>query len=208
MDRHREVMVSRGLIQVHTGLGILLGAGHISSATHEQILALVNTEESSSPHSRPGQRTLISGQSNGVEEGIGSSLRLGDKPPRGPAGSISSNSPRYGNGSRWPDVSNAAASQQSSQLETRRTNIQCPWWSTQGYKCREHEKGLCAWVHEDIPDGIKDPLICSFWADGHRCNKSDDKCRFAHYWAQHRQIAPQPNAKYKKPKRDTTREPW
>lgn len=66
MDRQKENMVLKGMSNVHSvsvnsrarqrtpslisaqGLGILLGVGHISSSTHEQILALLSDDEKES----------------------------------------------------------------------------------------------------------------------------------------------------------------
>ncbi|KAM0817263.1 putative C3H1-type domain-containing protein [Seiridium cardinale] len=225
MDRQREALITRGLTQLHTGLGILLGAGRISSATHERILALVNTDDDSAI-SNAGKETPVSLVSNGLEQSVGyvrnfhqnrsatktdeSNLALTDRMPRGPNKSISSISPRFTNDSEWRGSPSTTLAVRDSQPEARRSNVVCPWFLTAGYKCREQEKGMCAWVHEDIPDGVKDPLICSFWADGERCTKTKEECRFAHYWAAHREIAPQPNSKFKKPKRDVISRttPW
>lgn len=67
----------------------------------------------------------------------------------------------------WNSASNAVAI--SNEQLTNEVKTICPWWSTPGYQCREHEKGKCSWAHEETPNGLKDPLICSFWADGSRC---------------------------------------
>lgn len=85
----------------------------------------------------------------------------------------------------WPNPGDGTAQPHGDTWpDSRRSSIVCPWFLTPGYRCREQEKGQCAWAHEDVPDGIKDPLICSFWAED-RCVKSDDQCRFAHYWYVH-----------------------
>lgn len=84
----------------------------------------------------------------------------------------------------WPNQVDRTSSQPTNGdtwSDSRRASIVCPWFLTPGYQCREHEKGQCAWIHEDVPNGIKDPLICSFWAEA-RCVKSDEQCRFVHYW--------------------------
>src|ERR1700733_12123663 len=70
-----------------------------------------------------------------------------------------------------------------------------------GLKCRSHDQGTCEMLHEDAIDAKQDPLICPFWADNERCRKPATQCRFAHYWAQHDQVAPAPHFKgSKKPK--------
>ncbi|KAI1080066.1 hypothetical protein F5B20DRAFT_542128 [Whalleya microplaca] len=204
MDNNR--MVNQGMTQVLTGLGILLGLGRISNATHEQILALINAEESTTAtengkvetkavlngHPQVGKETPISTQSNDLGSELGG-LAIADKPSRGPNRSASQKNStdlcRHRHSSSGLPATKFAPGSQ--------VKIVCPWWSTEGYHCREQDKGMCAWFHDDIADGLKDPLICSFWADGKRCNKSDEECRFAHYPAQHRQIAPAPNQKKK-----------
>lgn len=212
-----DAVIARGMTSVYTGLGILLGAGKISSATHEQILALINSDDSAlSPvkngngvktapngQNQTGKDTPNSFQSTELETDMGN-LKVGGRSSCGPGPSFSSNSSKFGGENQWGNGLPPPTSQKGDATDPRRSNIVCPWWSTNGYRCREQEKGQCAWIHEETPDGIKDPLICSFWADGQRCNKSDNECRFAHFWAQHRQIAPAPNMKWKKTKRDTT----
>lgn len=55
-------------------------------------------------------------------------------------------------------------------------------------------------IHELVAGGAKDPLICYFWANGDRCSKNERTCRFAHYLAPHRIVAPIPmRKKAKKP---------
>ncbi|KAI2628666.1 hypothetical protein GGR54DRAFT_636380 [Hypoxylon sp. NC1633] len=204
---HSQV-VNQGLTQVYTGLGILLGAGRISSTTHEQVLALINGDqganavenvkvdlkESPAVFPRPGKETPVSIQSHDLL-GIGtdlSELSIAEKPSRDtekPA------PPPKGPHGKWRRLS----------METPKApyppKIICPWWSTEGFHCRDHERGLCSMYHEDIPDGLKDHLICHFWADGGRCTKSEATCRFAHYPAQHRIVAPLPAKKKNKKSR-------
>ncbi|KAF7534555.1 hypothetical protein G7054_g6108 [Neopestalotiopsis clavispora] len=209
MDSQRDAMVTRGLTQLHTGLGILLGAGRISTTTHEQILALINGNDDYSTNSNAGKETPISLVSNGLENNF-ENLRINNKPPRGPSTSISSASPLFPRENAWRPHTQRSLTPASKDPphEPRRSNVVCPWFWTPGYVCREKEKGTCAWLHEDCPDGVKDPLICAFWADGERCTKTAEDCRFAHYWAAHREIAPQPspkyNPKYKKSKKYST----
>ncbi|ETS77960.1 hypothetical protein PFICI_10022 [Pestalotiopsis fici W106-1] len=207
MDTQRDAMVTRGLTQLHTGLGILLGAGRISTATHEQILALINNNDDNPNASNAGKETPISLVSNGLDNSF-DNLKITNKPPRGPSASISSASPLFPRENAWRTQPSLTPAPKEVHPEPRRSNVVCPWFWTPGYTCREKEKGMCAWLHEDCSDGVKDPLICAFWADGERCTKSAEDCRFAHYWAAHREIAPQPgpkyNPKYKKSKKFST----
>ncbi|XXG95510.1 hypothetical protein Hte_001774 [Hypoxylon texense] len=84
--------------------------------------------------------------------------------------------------------------------------VVCPYWLTEGYHCRDDEAGQCTMYHERIPDGLQEPLICYFWARGNRCNKSKEECRFAHYYAQHRIVAPMPMRKKTKPQASSSYE--
>ncbi|KAK8078748.1 hypothetical protein PG994_002555 [Apiospora phragmitis] len=129
-------------------------------------------------------------------------MTVNDRSSKGPKKSGSLNLGAFAPTDTWRDNNGGTSPPDGDTWsDSRRSNIVCPWFLTPGYRCREQEKGQCAWIHEDIPDGNKDPLICSFWAEN-RCIKSDSDCRFAHYWAQHRQIAPVPGSKHKKgPKR-------
>ncbi|KAI1380499.1 hypothetical protein F4677DRAFT_261531 [Hypoxylon crocopeplum] len=203
----QNAIVNQGLTQVFTGLGILLGAGRISTTTHEKILSLINADQGpatidsgrvdakEAPNSlpRPGKDTPVSIQSHDLI-GLGgelADLAITTKSPRGPVGN--------------PPHKHAVSSWHPAPSDTPKSGnmpkIICPWWSTDGYNCREHEKGRCPMIHEDIADGLRDPLICHFWADGGRCTKSEASCRFAHYPAQHRLIAPMPaKKKSKKPR--------
>ncbi|OTA59672.1 hypothetical protein K449DRAFT_466699 [Hypoxylon sp. EC38] len=204
-------MINKGLAQVFTGLGILLGAGRISNDTHEQILALINADqgftntnatdnsgdakETLNWFPRPGKDTPISVGSHELL-GVGgdfANLSIADKPSRSPAQPVTQKPPAFKGPSAYASV--------KSNTESK---IICPWWSTEGYSCRDHEKGRCTMYHEDIADGVKDPLICHFWADGGRCTKSETTCRFAHYPAQHRLVAPMPSKKKNKKLRTST----
>ncbi|KAK8112476.1 hypothetical protein PG984_013002 [Apiospora sp. TS-2023a] len=216
MDRQKENMVLKGMSSVHSGLGILLGVGRISANTHEQILALLNDDEKESNasagttendvarpksleradlrskpyymprHLRPDPAISLTDLQQGM-----SNMTVHDRPSFKSLKKSSDTWPNQSDGTSQPTNGD------NTRPDSRRSNIVCPWFLTPGYRCREQEKGQCAWVHEDVSDGIKDPLICSFWAED-RCVKSDDQCRFAHYWAQHRQIAPVPGTKFKK----------
>ncbi|KAI5922438.1 hypothetical protein F4810DRAFT_673782 [Camillea tinctor] len=73
--------------------------------------------------------------------------------------------------------------------------IICPWWATEGYYCKNAPRGLCPFIHGNSVGAVRQPLICSFWADGDRCRKSAEECSFAHYATEHRQIAPLPKRK-------------
>ncbi|KAI1416436.1 hypothetical protein F5Y13DRAFT_186056 [Hypoxylon sp. FL1857] len=196
----QDEMVNKGLAQVYTGLGILLGAGRISSATHERILALINANQdhvagieksdagaSETPSGlRPGKETPVSATSHDLL-GIGvefTGLSTVDKWTGSPSQSVIQQ--------RGPSQGPSAPTKTKSDTQPK---IICPWWSTKGYSCRDHEAGKCPMYHEDIPGGIKDPLICHFWADGGRCTKSEGDCRFAHYPARHRITAPPPGKK-------------
>ncbi|KAI1651142.1 uncharacterized protein F4817DRAFT_177352 [Daldinia loculata] len=175
-------MVNRGMTQVFTGLGILLGAGRISNATHEKIMGLIDADQNrantdATPTAAettiglpgPGKETPVSMRSQdllGLGDEFGD-MSIGDKYSRG--------------------STKSAGAKSGSQPK-----IICPWWSTAGYACRDYENGECKFYHEDITDGIRQPLICHFWADGNRCTKPQDACRFAHYLAQHRAVAPMP----------------
>ncbi|OTB09429.1 hypothetical protein M426DRAFT_79406 [Hypoxylon sp. CI-4A] len=145
----------------------------------------------------PGKETPISVQSHDLLDlgGEFSGLVVTDKPSRESARSPLFQKPITPNGSPSPMLNRAQA------------KIICPWWLTEGYSCREQHKGKYPMVHEDIPEGIKDPLICHFWADGHRCTKSETTCRFAHYPAQHRLVAPMPGKKKSK-KSKTIQNEW
>ncbi|KAI2464665.1 hypothetical protein F4781DRAFT_412267 [Annulohypoxylon bovei var. microspora] len=202
-------VVGKGMTQVHTGLGILLGAGRISSTTHEEILILLNKDHGPNMgHSniipqtnqvamrdipiglpRPGKETPVSIQSHDLL-GLGadfSDLAVVDRSPRGFV------TPAF---QRHTSSMNPTAPHSSNQGKVPKdAKLICPWWFTDGYDCREHEQGKCLFYHEDIVGGIRDPLICHFWADGGRCTKSDKDCRFAHYPAQHRTRAPMPSKK-------------
>ncbi|KAI1453323.1 hypothetical protein F4805DRAFT_444061 [Annulohypoxylon moriforme] len=196
-------LVNKGMAQVFTGLGILLGAGRISSATHEEILALLSADPGSSSASnmgtnmvpgsvapsqtkrldmgelasalpRPGKETPISVQSHDLL-GLGADLASEVAPP--------------------PQSMRA---QSILGAPTTEPKLICPWWLTDGYQCREHDQGKCPFYHDNIVGGIKHPLICHFWADGGRCTKSDKDCRFAHYPAPHRVRAPMPSKKKSK----------
>ncbi|KAK8096556.1 uncharacterized protein PG998_004773 [Apiospora kogelbergensis] len=52
MERLKENMVLKGMNNVHSGLGILLGAGRISANTYEKILALLSDDDKDSAASR------------------------------------------------------------------------------------------------------------------------------------------------------------
>ncbi|KAK8062140.1 hypothetical protein PG997_014237 [Apiospora hydei] len=213
MDRQKDSMVLKGMSSVHSGLSILLGVGRISANTHEQILALLNDDDKESNTSsgtknnvtnlkKPNQTSWRDkdGPDSAVslidlQHGLGN-MTMSDRPSKSfkKSGSLNSaawpsNNNNNNNGGRTPDGEAWSSS--------RRSDIVCPWFLTPGCRCREQEKGQCAWIHEDVSDGIKDPLICSFWAEN-RCIKDDANCRFAHYWAQRRQIVSAPGAKYKK----------
>ncbi|KAI1486178.1 hypothetical protein F5X96DRAFT_673921 [Biscogniauxia mediterranea] len=176
----RNQLGDQGLTQVHTGLGILLGTGHLDKATYDQILAILNDKV---PKNLPGRDQEIklprmgkasssSSLPQGIESGIG---RL-----------------TLANTQQGPQ---AAATRQGSTAPGARhgQNIICPWWATDGYQCRE-PLGKCPFLHRDTPGAIKEPLICSFYTDGNRCKKTAEECRFAHYRAQHSQVAPTPTA--------------
>ncbi|KAH8666504.1 hypothetical protein BX600DRAFT_274549 [Xylariales sp. PMI_506] len=112
-------------------------------------------------------------------------MRLEDSSPKKePSYSISSTPGKLKDELSWlyttQPITTPPRKSTTSQAST--SHIQCPWWSTQGH-CRDEAKGICGWAHEDLPGTLKEPLICSFWADGQGCNKSDEDCRFAHYWA-------------------------
>ncbi|KAI0007579.1 hypothetical protein F4779DRAFT_591366 [Xylariaceae sp. FL0662B] len=209
MDKNR--MVNQGMTQVLTGLGILLGSGRISNATHEQILALINADDGGlattengkletkeEGYPRAGKETPVSMRSNDLGSELGTLVTADSKTTRRPDRSA----PQKGGSSdllpHRPSSAGGLAAPKLLQPGSSQVKMVCPWWSTEGYHCRERDRGICAWIHEDIADGLRDPLICSFWADGNRCTKSDDDCRFAHYPAQHRQIAPAPNSNNKK----------
>ncbi|KAK7934598.1 hypothetical protein PG985_000093 [Apiospora marii] len=59
------------------------------------------------------------------------------------------------------------------------SKIVCPWFLSQK-RCPMQESGHCAWIHEDIPGGIKHNLICPFWTSL-SCQKGPMACQFAHY---------------------------
>ncbi|KAK8063211.1 hypothetical protein PG996_007863 [Apiospora saccharicola] len=218
MDRQKENMVLKGMSSVHSGLGILLGVGRISASTHDQILALLNDDENES-NASAGTKNDVARPKN-LER---ADLRPKPYKPRhlrpDPAISLTDLQQGMSNmtvndrsyttlkksSDTWPNQSDGTSQPTNGDTwpDSRRSNIVCPWFLTPGYRCREQEKGQCAWAHEDVPDGTKDPLICSFWAED-RCVKSDDQCRFAHYWAQHRQIAPVPGTKSKKGPKKTS----
>ncbi|KAI1504812.1 hypothetical protein F5X99DRAFT_371061 [Biscogniauxia marginata] len=220
-DKRRSRLVDQGLTQVHTGLGILLGTGTITNVTHQQIIALINNEDTDNSTTSTAKNqqselkdplpgypvlahdTLSSVQSKDLSSEIGN-LTLADKAPRvqpksSPHRKQSLDSTRHqscGSSSHIDATTTTTKSQTENQVK-----LICPWWSTPGYHCRDHAAGLCPLHHDNILDGLKDPLICSFWADGRRCTKSDKDCRFAHYVAQHRQIAPLPITQKKRTKK-------
>ncbi|KAI1141427.1 hypothetical protein F5Y05DRAFT_260897 [Hypoxylon sp. FL0543] len=185
-------MINKGMAQVYTGLGILLGAGRISSATHEQILALINSEQ--------GPTTAAEKSNVDVKEGL---PRPGKDTPISAGtpdllGVEDDFVPPVVQRVSWGDATQPTTQKRPAVKEpaaSTTTKIICPWWSTEGYSCRDYEKGKCPMLHEDIPDGLRDPLICHFWADGGRCTKGETACRFAHYPAQHRMVAPMPTKK-------------
>ncbi|KAI1478055.1 hypothetical protein F4774DRAFT_386763 [Daldinia eschscholtzii] len=181
-------LVNQGMTQVFTGLGILLGSGRISNATHEQIMGLIQADQTRAatdntpmaPETtigRPGlgKETPVSMESEDLLQlDAELDLELSSIPIGG----------KHSRGSTKP-------------TETE-PKVVCPWWSTPGYECRTVEKGRCPFHHEHVPGGLVQPLICHFWANGGHCTKADDDCKFAHYLAQHRIVAPAPLKK--KPK--------
>ncbi|KAI1208570.1 uncharacterized protein F4807DRAFT_461506 [Annulohypoxylon truncatum] len=196
-------LVSKGMAQVFTGLGILLGAGRISSATHEEIMALLSADPGSNTGIMTGTNTgstsIIPTQSKRVDMGeIPAGLpRPGKETPV----SIQSHD-LLGLGA---DLSTEAVqppetfrAQASPSAPSKELKIICPWWLTDGYSCREHDQGKCPFYHDNVAGGVKHPLICHFWADGGRCTKSQKDCRFAHYPAPHRVTAPMPSKKKSK----------
>ncbi|KAI1387588.1 uncharacterized protein F4822DRAFT_407040 [Hypoxylon trugodes] len=188
-------MIIKGTTQVLTGLGILLGAGHISSTTHEKILALLSGDQSSTVEikmqaikegqnamPRPGKETPVSIQSHDL---LGLGGELADL-------AIADNSPAL---STPTAPARSMTSSTAAPKSGPNVKIICPWWLTEGYSCREKK---CGMYHEDIPGALIQPLICHFWADGGRCSKTEANCRFAHYQARHHLVAPTPKKKGKK----------
>ncbi|KAI0601126.1 hypothetical protein F4775DRAFT_589818 [Biscogniauxia sp. FL1348] len=186
----RNQLADQGLTQVHTGLAILLGTGHLKADAHGQILAFIIDKL---PNGFPGPDEAIllpavtrpmtapSTSLQGVESGIGR-LSLTQAEP-GPH--VTAELPGENNSSGGLEVAIV-------QRAGNGNNLICPWWATDGYECRDFRNGNCPFIHQNTPGAIKQPLICSFYADGNRCRKSADNCRFAHYRAEHRQIAPTP----------------
>ncbi|KAK6218222.1 hypothetical protein LQW54_002976 [Pestalotiopsis sp. IQ-011] len=185
----REAIVAQAVNQLHTSLGILLGAGQISGITHEQILALINSNEDRHIVPTAGKETPVSVASHELESSLNNLRIAKQEVPREPRGSISSGSHLNSIEDSWRNHQSAAPA--PTEARSRSTNIVCPR-KCMGYKCKEKE---CTWEHDDIPGGIKEPLICAFWAGGDLCNKSPEDCRYAHHWAAHREIAPQPPSK-------------
>ncbi|KAK6836965.1 hypothetical protein PG987_007460 [Apiospora arundinis] len=198
MDRQKDNLVLKGMNNVHSrqGLGILLGAGRISANTHEQILALLNDDDMESG---------ASGEAASREEPKRPIPALGVVTTTMQSRLIRTRQCRS-------LICSMASTPSRRERQTRpqphgppsNSTIVCPWFLTPGFRCRDQEKGRCAWAHEEIPNGTTDPLICHFWAEN-RCTKADSECKFAHYWAQHRQFAPLPGgSKWKKEKGSKT----
>ncbi|KAI1100940.1 hypothetical protein F4804DRAFT_348069 [Jackrogersella minutella] len=173
-------MVNKGMTQVFTGLGILLGAGRICNDTHEKIIGLINADQQFlSPIQNRKADTLketpaeVQSQDLLGLDGEFSEMTIADKISVQHTTSTSST----------PLDANSSSNE---------TKIICPWWSTPGYTCRKNQ---CILHHEDVADGLKEPLICHFWANGDRCTKTGAVCRFAHYHAKHHEIAPMPTKK-------------
>ncbi|KAI1803294.1 hypothetical protein F4811DRAFT_525622 [Daldinia bambusicola] len=171
-------LVNQGMTQVFTGLGILLGAGRISNATHEKIMGLIQADQTraivDNTPMAPEVRTDRPGQGKETPDSIGSEdlLELGRE--------LSSTSigDKHGHG--------------LTTHVSKEPKIVCPWWSTPGFECRLVVKGQCPFHHEHVPGGLVQPLICHFWTNGGRCTKADKDCKFAHYLADHRIVAPAP----------------
>ncbi|KAK8030198.1 hypothetical protein PG993_011489 [Apiospora rasikravindrae] len=206
----QENMVMRGMNSIHSGLGILLGAGRISSDTHRDITALLNNKNTAS--------NSFAGARNGVAK-VKGSQSASWRATAGPnsvaplidlehqLGNITmsdrSSQPFRPSSAAWHNDNNNHKTEGGYPpngeigLNAWRYVIACPWFLN-GYDCREQAKGQCPWIHENDPDAIKEPLICHFWADNNRCRKSDKECRYAHFDAKHGQLAPAPKAKSKK----------
>ncbi|CAJ2505359.1 Uu.00g127530.m01.CDS01 [Anthostomella pinea] len=226
MDNNRESIISKGMTQVHMGLGILLGAARISSGTHEQIMRLVNADEdllsfdeptdflpakevdlghrtvnlAAQPHLEPAKTKLNSlldfpfepmQQYQQPQPQPQHQNQHQQRPQQQPQHQHQHQHQHQQKQQQQPSKPfHASRAQSENQMK-----IICPWWATPGFKCREQAKGICPWYHEAIPGGHKYPLICAFWANDRRCRKAADKCRFAHYPAQHGKVAPLPPMK-------------
>ncbi|KAI0386472.1 hypothetical protein F5Y04DRAFT_290089 [Hypomontagnella monticulosa] len=186
-------LADQAMAELHHALGILYGIDAISESGHNQILAIL-----------------------AAEQGRNSTKQETDMPAGGaPVGMETSQpTPTQGEGSLSVEtqLSKLAIAKQPTRGSTRPSHgshqgttvmkygggpqIVCPWWLTYG-KCRDHYKGRCRFVHANVPGGIQQPLICHFWADGGRCTKDGDSCRFAHYEAAHGVVAPAPTKVYK-----------
>ncbi|KAK8859049.1 Brasilane terpene glycosides biosynthesis cluster protein D [Apiospora arundinis] len=211
MDRQKDNLVLKGMNNVHSGLGILLGAGRISANTHEQILTLLNDDDMESGAS--GGSSLAGGAKKanpGSWRGNHHHSEQAD--PDSPVSLIDLQhginnmtvADRPFKRAQPSSITSGAADSATTAWPPSNSTIVCPWFLTPGFRCRDQEKGRCAWAHEEIPNGTTDPLICHFWAEN-RCTKADSECKFAHYWAQHRQFAPLPGgSKWKKEKGSKT----
>ncbi|KAI0888408.1 uncharacterized protein GGS22DRAFT_198158 [Annulohypoxylon maeteangense] len=187
-------MVNKGMAQVFTGLGILLGVGRISSTTHEEIMALLNADQGSNTGSSMGFSTAP----NSTIHGQVKRVEMGEIPAGFPRpGKETPVSVQSQDLLEFPDEpvkpAQTLRAQPTQSAPSKETKLICPWWFTEGYSCREHDEGKCPFYHDNIVGGVKHPLICHFWADGGRCTKSDNDCRFAHYPAPHRIRAPMPS---------------
>ncbi|KAI0116068.1 hypothetical protein F4776DRAFT_666643 [Hypoxylon sp. NC0597] len=184
-------MMHKGLAQVFTGLGIMLGAGGISNSTHQKIIALINADQgfvNSTDDNGDVDETLNWCHAPGYEppysagpygfsdiHGVGSgfaNLSIGDRSPRSVA---------------RPASRKSTAGRSSTAYRNVNSNPEptiCPWWSTEG-SCRDLEEGRCALYHGDIPNGVKEP-------------KSESTRRFAHYPARRQSVASIPSKKKSK----------
>ncbi|KAI8961199.1 hypothetical protein F5Y11DRAFT_366913 [Daldinia sp. FL1419] len=183
-------MINQGLTQVYTGLGILLGAGHIGNETHKQIMGLVHAGQNCSPNATAATNSAFTTVARATTASS-SSQGPGRETP---ASMRSQDLLGLANGFAHLSTSNSIQSLDM-EPENEHAKIICPWWSTPGYNCRDDEKGVCPFVHENIPGGLREPLICHFWADGDRCTKTADACLFAHCQTVHKVTAPAPPKK-------------
>ncbi|XDG06290.1 hypothetical protein ABKA04_005905 [Annulohypoxylon sp. FPYF3050] len=207
-------VVTKAMAQIHTGLGILLGAGKISDAIHEEIMSLLNANPGYNAGALIGpiQPTLtgsthmVPTQAKRVESGeVTTAL---PHPGKETPVSVQSHD-LLGLGADFIEAAQPPKSvrgQISLVIPPKEGHkLICPWWLTEGYSCREHDEGKCPFWHDHIAGGIKHPLICHFWAEG-RCTKSDEDCRFAHYKAPHGVVAPQPSKKKSKKQRSSAKD--
>ncbi|KAI1089865.1 hypothetical protein F5B19DRAFT_495035 [Rostrohypoxylon terebratum] len=203
-------MVTKAMAQVNNGLGVLLGTGRISATTHEEIMSLLNADPGYNTGAFVGpMQPTFTGSSNMVPaqakrpEGR-EVIPAFPRPRKETPVSIQSHdllglgTDADSEAARPPQSNRGQISPVIPPKEGHK--LICPWWSTEGYTCREHDLNECPFWHDNIAGGIKHPLICHFWSDG-RCTKSDQECRFAHYKAPHGVVAPQPSKKKSKKQR-------